>query len=109
MSWRVIAGLLFLYLVVILLSGVMTETYFSGNGTSVFSTLLQPQTPAYTNPIGGISVTLSVTANWLAAFFQAIILDFPIFSGPYVIVRIFILVVAGGVIVYQVLSGIKTG
>lgn len=107
MSWRVITGLLFLYILIILISGIMTETYMSSNQTTLFSLILTPPTPAYTNPVGGISVTFSVAAAWFNAFLGAILLDFPIFSGPYLIVRILILCVAGGIIVFQVVSGIK--
>jgi hypothetical protein len=107
MSWRVIAGLLFLYVIIILLSGVATETYFGGNSSTIVSLILTPPTPSYTNPIGGISTTFSIAQAWLNAFLQAMFLDFPIFYGPYQIVRILILCVFGGVIVFQVISGIR--
>jgi hypothetical protein len=92
---------------IILISGIMTETYMSSNQTTLFSLILSPPTPSYTNPVGGISSTFSVSAAWIQAFFAAIFLDFPIFSGEYVIIRVLILTVAGGIIVYQVISGIK--
>jgi len=94
---------------VVLLSGVMTEAYYGDNATTIVSLIIRPQTPSYTNPVGGISSTFSVTSAWIGAFFQALFLDFPIFDGPYQIVRILILTTAMGVLAYQVISGIKPG
>jgi hypothetical protein len=107
MSWRVFAGLFFMYILIVLLSGIMSETYMSSNDTTIFGLILRPQTPSYTNPVGGISSTFSVTADYISAFFRALFLDFPIFSGEYAIVRILILCVVAGVIAVQVISGIR--
>lgn len=108
MSWRVFTTLLMLWLGIVLLAGVMEGTFMSSNQTSVFDTLLRPQIPAYTNPVGGISAVFSVSGAWISALFQAFTLDFPaLFGGPYIVVRFFLLTVLIGVIVYQILGGVR--
>jgi hypothetical protein len=105
MSWRVITGLLFLYIIVVLLTGVMTETYYGANETTVIDYLVRPETPTYNNPVGGISATFATSAGFMQALFKALLLESPIFAGEYVIIRIIILCVAAGVIIYWVISG----
>jgi len=107
MSWRLFAGWLLFYLLVILISGVASDTYMSSNQTSIISTLLQPQMPAYTNPVGGITSMFSVTAAWVSAFMAAISLDFPIFSGAYQILRLGFLTFIMGGLVYLVITGVR--
>ena len=108
MSWRVFAGALTLWIFVALLAGVISETYFGSNETSIVSLLMTPETPAYTNPVGGISATLSVSQAWMGAFFNAMFLNYPaLFSGPFVIVRFLFLVVIMAVIILQVIQGVR--
>jgi hypothetical protein len=105
MSWRVIAGLLFLYIVVVLLTGVLTEVYFGTNETTIIDYMLRPETPTYNNPVGGISATFATSAGFMSALFKALFLESPLFYGDYQIIRILILVVAISVIIYWVISG----
>ena len=105
MSWRVITGLLFLYIMVVLLTGALTETYYGANETTVIDYLIRPETPTYNNPVGGISQTFATSAGFISAFFKALLLESPIFYGDYFIVRVLILTVAAGVIIYLVISG----
>jgi hypothetical protein len=106
--WKVFAGLIFFWIILALLCGVMTLTYFGTNETNIASILLTPQTPSYTNPIGGITATFSVSANYMTAFFNAMFLNFPIFDGPYQIIRILFLTVIIGVLVALVIGAIRT-
>ena len=105
MSWRVIAGLLFLYIIVVLLTGMLTEMYWGSNETTIVDYMLRPETPTYNNPVGGIAVTFATSAGFISALFKALFLESPIFYGEYQIIRILILVVAISVIVYWVISG----
>jgi hypothetical protein len=105
MSWRVITGLLFLYILVVLLTGILTKTYYGANETTVIDYLVRPETPTYNNPVGGISATFATSAGFMSALFKALLLESPIFADEYVIIRILILCVAAGVIIYWVISG----
>jgi hypothetical protein len=107
MSWRVFTGLLMLYLIVVLLTSVMTEVYISSNETTIFDLLSRPSMPAYTNPVGGISMIISVTGEWVGAIFNAFTLSSPLFSGAYQIVRWFILCVFIGILIYQIFGGVR--
>ena len=107
MSWRVFTFFLFIYLAIVLLSGVLSEAYIGSNETTIIGYLLRPPTPQYTDPVSGIVTTLATSADFMAAFFRAIFLELPIFYGEYQIIRIFILTVAGGVILYLVFLGRK--
>lgn len=107
MSWRVFTGLLMLYLLVVLLTSVMTEVYIGGNVTTIFDLLARPSMPAYTNPVGGISMVLNVTGEWIGALFNAFTLNSPLFDGPYMIVKWFILTVFIGIIIYQIFGGVR--
>jgi hypothetical protein len=109
MSWRVFTGLLMLWLIIVLLTSVMTEIYVSSNVTTIFDLLARPTIPAYTNPIGGISAIFSVSAAWISALVSAFTLDSPLFSGVYVIVKWFILCVFLGIMIYQIFGGVKQG
>jgi len=104
MSWRVISGLLFLYLMVVFLTTILTKVW-SSNETTIMDFLVRPETPTYNNPVGGISQTFAASVGFIGALFKALLLESPIFDGPYVIVRIMILTVAAGVIIYWVISG----
>lgn len=108
MNWRVFTGLLMLWIIIVILAGIMEDSYMDASHTSVFDTLLRPQIPAYTNPIGGISAIISVSGPYIVALFQAFTLDFPaLFSGEYAILRFFLLTVFIGVMIYQILSGVR--
>lgn len=108
MSWRVFAGLITLWILVAIIAGVINGTYFSSNDTTLLSLIMSPETPAYTNPVGGISMTISVSMAWISAFFNAMFLNYPeLFSGPFAIVRFLFLSVIIGVIVVQVISGVR--
>jgi hypothetical protein len=107
MSWRVFTGLLMLYLLVVLLTSVMTEVYVGSNVTTVFDLLARPIIPAYTNPIGGISAMFTVSGEWIGALFNAFTLNSPLFDGPYMIVKWFILTVFLGVMIYQIFGGVR--
>jgi len=105
MSWRVITGLLFLYIMVVLLTGVMTEVYMGSNETTIIDYMVRPETPTYNNPVGGISTTFATSAGFIGAVFKALLLESPIFANEYMIIRVLILTVAAGVMVYWVISG----
>lgn len=106
--WKVFAGLIFFWIILALLCGVITKVYFGDNETNIVSILLTPQTPSYTNPVGGITMTFSVTQKYMAAFFKAMFLDYPaLFPGPWQIFRIFFLVIIMGVLVALVIGAIK--
>lgn len=105
MSWRVITGLLFLYIVVVLLTSVLTEVYWSDNETTIIDYMLRPETPTYNNPVGGISVTFATSAGFIGALFKALFLESPIFNNEWMIVKYLILTVTLGVIIYWVISG----
>lgn len=107
MSWRVITGLLFAWVITALLCGGLTLTYFGTNNTNLISLILSPQTPSYTNPVGGISTTVSTSAQWISAFFSAMFFDFPLFTGDYAIIRVLILTIFIGILAVQILQGIK--
>lgn len=107
MSWRVFTFILFIYIIIVMLSGIMSEAYFGSNETTIVDYLIRPETPTYTNPIGGITSTFAVSAGFITALFKAIFLDLPIFYGEYQIVRILILTVAMGAIIYLVVLGPK--
>ena len=109
MSWRVISGLLFLYIMVVLLTSVLTEIYWGSNETTILDFIVRPETPTYSNPVGGISQTFVTSANFIGALFKALLLESPIFNGAAVMIRLMILVVAAGVIVYWVIFAGKVG
>jgi hypothetical protein len=105
--WKVFAGLFAMYVLIGLLCGVMTNLYFGTNETTLVSLLMTPETPAYTNPVGGITQTYSVTAAYMGAVYQMMFLDFPIFSGEFAIVRVLLLSVSIGVLIALVVGAIK--
>lgn len=105
--WKIFAGLLFFYIILILLCGVMTNLYMGSNETTIVSILMAPQTPAYTNPVGGITATFSVTSDYMSAFWKAMWLDFPIFAGEYAIFRVLFLTIIIGVVIALVIGAIK--
>jgi len=105
--WKVFAGLLFLWIILALLGGATSGLYFGSNETNIISVLMAPQTPAYTNPVGGITATFSVTQQYMSVLWQAMWLDFPMFQGEYAIVRILFLVIIIGVVVALVVGAIK--
>ena len=105
--WKVFAGLLFFWIVIALMCGVMTKVYFSDNQTNIISVLMTPQTPAYTNPVGGITMTFSVAQTYMSAIWSAMWLDFPIFYGQWAIFRVLFLVIIIGVIMALVVGAIK--
>jgi len=105
--WKIFAGLFFLWVLIGLLCGVMTNLYFGSNQTTLVSLLMTPETPSYTNPVGGITSTFSVTASYMSAIFQMIFLDFPIFDGQWAIVRILLMSIAIGVLIALVIGAIK--
>lgn len=105
--WKVFAGLFFLWVLIGLLCGVMTNLYFGSTETTLVSLLMSPETPAYTNPVGGITQTYSVTAAYMTAFYQMVFLDFPIFDGQWAIIRILMLSVIVGVLIALVIGAIK--
>ena len=106
-SWKIFAGLLYFWLVLALMCGVVTKMYFNGNQTNIITVLMTPQTPAYTNPVGGITMVFSVAPAFLSSLWSALWLDFPIFYGAWAIFRFMFLCIFIGIIVAMVTSSIK--
>ncbi len=107
MTWRIFTGWIILYLLIALISGVMTKAYIDPNCIEVVSLLMQPEIPAYTNPIGGVTSMFSTASSWVQAFINMITLDFAIFNGEWQILRIFFLAYMCGAIVYLVITGVR--
>jgi hypothetical protein len=104
MSWRILSGWFIFYLIVALLSGVMTLIYLPDSVASIFSTLFAPPTPAYTNPVGGITMLISATGAIMTALWKFFLLDWPIFDGWYQIFRWLLLCIPLGIISYLILT-----
>jgi hypothetical protein len=105
MSWRVITGILFAYIMLVLLSTVATEIWIGSNETTIIDYMVRPETPTYNNPVGGISQTFVTSAGFMTALFKALWLESPLWSGEYQIIRWLALTVTMGVCVYWVVSG----
>lgn len=105
MSWRVITGIIFAYIMLALLTTIFTEVWLGDNETTIMDYMLRPETPTYNNPVGGIAVTFANSAGFMEALWKALWLVSPLWSGEYVIVQWLALTVTIGVIVYWVISG----
>lgn len=105
MSWRVITGIIFAYIMLVLLTTIFTEVWLGDNETTMMDFLSRPEAPTYNNPVGGISQTFVTSSDFITALFKAIWLDSPIWSGEYQIVRWLVLSITIGVVVYWVISG----
>lgn len=97
-SWMI--GLVTLFVVLSIIAGVMEMNYLGTEGLSRLQMLMQPDVPAYTNPIGAVSAYFTVGWGYIQNLWGMFWFDYPMFTGVWGIVRyVIFLPVSIGVIV----------
>ena len=106
-SW--IIGLLVLYVVLAIISGMveMTSPLAAGDINRI-QTLMSPTVPAYTNPLGAVFAYITWTADYIANLWGIFWFDYAFFTGSWALVRYAIFIPIGiGVVVSLVMSVVR--
>lgn len=96
-SWLI--GLVMLFVILTVITGVMEMSYLGGAEASRLQRLMQPDVPAYTNPLGAITAYVTATWDYIQNLWGIFWFDYPFFQGSWAILRYIFMAVSIGVIV----------
>lgn len=107
MKTSLLIGLVFLFIVLTILSGIVEGTYLGGTETTRLEKLFQPDFPAVSNFVEGVAAFLQVSWEYIANLWCIFWFQYAFFVGAWVIVQFLFMCVPAGIIATVILNKIS--
>lgn len=97
-----------LFVAMQIISGICEMTYISAGSIGRLQALMQPDVPAFSNPIGAVVAYVTVAWDYIQNLWGIFWFDYPFFTGSWAILRYALFIpISVGVIVSVVLAAIR--
>lgn len=104
MNPKWLMGIVMLYLVLAVWSGILEGSYITDNQTGIFNTLMNQQQLSFSDPASAVFSSFVITGDILAALWKMFWWDFAQFHGEFGIFRLILIALSIGVVFAIVLS-----
>lgn len=98
MSWKVVSGMVFAFVLLTLVNGWVEGTYFPETDTATLNELVNFNITQYNNPITGIIGIGEYVWDWVRFFFKAVSFDYAFLEGNMIIFRFLFWCLPAGII-----------
>lgn len=108
MNPKWIIGLLMLFILAAIFSGIMEQTYVGTAEETILERLMSPNFPEFSSPLGAITGFISLTWGWIQALWDVFTWNYAMYQGDWAIVRwVFLLPLSIGLVVSLVLAAVR--
>jgi hypothetical protein len=105
-SWFI--GMVMLFMVLSVIANICEMNYLGAGEVSTMQKLMQPDIPAYSNPVGAVVAYITVAWDYIKELWAIFWFDYPFFTGSMQLVRMAIFMpVSIGIIISIVLAAIR--
>jgi hypothetical protein len=104
MNPKWLMGVVILYLILAVWSGILEGSYLTSNQTSVLDDLMSPEQLSYSNPVAAISSVFVIAGKTIHALWTILVWDFAQFNGDFAVFRLPLIALSIGIIIAIVIS-----
>jgi hypothetical protein len=104
MNPKWLMGIVLLYLILAVWSGILEGSYLTSNQTGIFDTLMNQQTLSFTDPVTATVSAFNIGGDIITALWKMFWWDFAQFHGEFTVFRLILIALSIGVAFAFVLS-----
>ena len=84
-SWFI--GIIMLFGIFTVISGIIEMNTMGSDDISILQSLMQPQIPEFTNPLGAVFAVVNVAWDYLQVLWDVLWFDYAFFQGQWLYVK----------------------
>lgn len=96
-----------LFGILTLISGIIEMNTLGAGEVSLIQRLMSPDIPEYSNPIGAVTAYMSVTWQYLEAFFDILFFNYSFFQGQWLLVKYILFIPVSFAMVFSLIMMLR--